>query len=94
MAGIVEPDAGARVLPPGVTAGYMEQDPDMSGFETLGDFAAAGLPAGEEYRVARVAEGLRFDLAAPVATASGGERRRAALARLMVFDLSKSRDFR
>ena len=83
MAGLVEPDAGARVLPPGVTAGYMEQDPGMEGFATLGDFAAAGLPPGEEYRVARVAEGLRFDLAAPVATASGGERRRAALARLM-----------
>ncbi len=83
MAGVVEADAGARVLPPGVTAGYMEQDPDMSGFATLGDFAAAGLPPGEEYRVARVAEGLRFDPSAPVATASGGERRRAALARLM-----------
>src|SRR5512146_1221462 len=83
MAGVVEADAGSRVLPPGVTAGYMEQDPDMSGFVTLGDFAAAGLPPGEEYRVARVAEGLRFDPAAPVATASGGERRRAALARLM-----------
>jgi ATP-binding cassette subfamily F protein uup len=83
MAGLVEADSGARVLPPGVTAGYMEQDPDMSGFETLGDFAAAGLPPGEDYRVARVAEGLRFDPAALVATASGGERRRAALARLM-----------
>jgi ATP-binding cassette subfamily F protein uup len=83
MAGAVEADSGARVLPPGVTAGYMEQDPDMSGFATLGDFAAEGLPPGEEYRVARVAEGLRFDPSAPVATASGGERRRAALARLM-----------
>jgi ATP-binding cassette subfamily F protein uup len=83
MAGVVEADSGVRVLPPGVTAGYMEQDPDMSGFATLGEFAAAGLPPGEEYRVARVAEGLRFDPAATVATASGGERRRAALARLM-----------
>jgi ABC transport system ATP-binding/permease protein len=83
MAGVIDADAGARVLPPGVTAGYMEQDPDMRGFATLGDFAAAGLPQGEEYRVARVAEGLRFDPDALVATASGGERRRAALARLM-----------
>jgi hypothetical protein len=61
----------------------MEQDPDLAGFATLGDFAAAGLPPGEEYRVARVAEGLRFDPEASVATASGGERRRAALARLL-----------
>ncbi len=83
MAGIVEPDAGSRVVPPGVSVGYMEQDPDMAGFATLGDFAASGLAPGEGYRVERVAEGLRFDPAAPVATASGGERRRAALAKLM-----------
>ncbi|GAA0301214.1 ABC-F family ATP-binding cassette domain-containing protein [Rhodovulum strictum] len=83
MAGLVEPDAGARTLSPGMTVGYMEQDPDLSGFATLGDFAAASLPPGEEYRVAMVAEGLKFDPATPVATASGGERRRAALARLL-----------
>jgi ATP-binding cassette subfamily F protein uup len=61
----------------------MEQDPDLSGFETLGDFAAHGLEASEMYRVERAGEGLKFDPARPVATASGGERRRAALARLM-----------
>ena len=83
MAGLVEPDKGARVVPPGVTVGYMEQDPDLSGFATLGDFAAAGLPADEGWKVAAVAEGLRFDPDTPTATASGGERRRAALARLM-----------
>ena len=40
MAGLVEADAGARVIPPGVTVGYMEQEPDLSAFETLGEFAA------------------------------------------------------
>ncbi|TCO72428.1 ABC-F family ATP-binding cassette domain-containing protein [Rhodovulum euryhalinum] len=83
MAGLVEPDRGARVLSPGTTVGYMEQDPDLAGFATLGDFAASTLAHGEEYRVAMVAEGLKFDPATPVATASGGERRRAALARLL-----------
>ena len=83
MAGLVEPDQGARVVPPGVTVGYMEQDPDLSGFATLGDFAASALPEGEEYRVAVVAEGLKFAPETPVATASGGERRRAALAKLL-----------
>ena len=83
MAGLVEPDHGARVVPPGVTVGYMEQDPDLSGFATLGDFAASALPEGEEYRVAVVAEGLKFAPETPVATASGGERRRAALAKLL-----------
>lgn len=83
MARLVEPDRGEVVTPAGISVGYMEQDPDLSGFATLGDFAGAGLPAGEAYRVEMAAEGLKFDSARPVATASGGERRRAALARLL-----------
>ena len=83
MAGLVEPDRGEIVVPPGVSVGYMEQDPDMAGFSTLGDFAASGLEAGEAYKVERAGEGLKFDPARPVETASGGERRRAALAKLM-----------
>ena len=61
MAGLVEPDRGARVIPPGLAAGYMEQDPTMSGHATLGDFATSGLEPGELYRVERAAEGLKFD---------------------------------
>jgi ATP-binding cassette subfamily F protein uup len=83
MAGLVEPDRGQVVVPQGVTVGYMEQDPDLSGFATLGDFAASRLPEGEAYRLAVVAEGLKFNPETPVATASGGERRRAALAKLL-----------
>ncbi|MDZ7710474.1 MAG: ABC-F family ATP-binding cassette domain-containing protein [Roseovarius sp.] len=83
MAGLVEPDSGARVVSPGVSVGYMEQEPDMAGFATLGDFAMSNLDAGEMYRVEMAGEGLKFDPARPVATASGGERRRAALAKLM-----------
>lgn len=83
MAGLVEPDRGEVIVPTGTTVGYMEQDPDLSGFATLGDFAAAGLAPGEGYRVEMAAEGLKFDPDRPVATASGGERRRAALARLL-----------
>jgi ABC transport system ATP-binding/permease protein len=83
MAGLVQADSGSRVVPPGVTVGYMEQDPDLSAYETLGAYAAARLPEGEEYKVAMVAEGLKFNPETPVSSASGGERRRAALARLM-----------
>jgi len=83
MAGIVEADSGAIVVPPGRAVGYMEQDPKMEGFATLGDFAASGLEPGELYKVERAGEGLKFDPARPVETASGGERRRAALAKLM-----------
>lgn len=83
MAGLVEPDKGARIVSPGMSVGYMEQEPTMEGFATLGDFAASELDPAEEYRVEMAAEGLRFDAARPVSTASGGERRRAALAKLM-----------
>ncbi|NOR32072.1 MAG: ATP-binding cassette domain-containing protein, partial [Sulfitobacter sp.] len=83
MAGIVEPDSGDVIVGPGVSVGYMEQDPDLTGFETLGDFASHGLDPSEMYKVERAGEGLKFDPARPVNTASGGERRRAALARLM-----------
>ncbi len=83
MAGMVEPDKGDIVVPPGVQVGYMEQDPDMSGFATLGDFAVSKLDPSEAYKVERAGEGLKFDPARSVETASGGERRRAALAKLM-----------
>ena len=83
MAGLSEADKGTRVVSPGVTVGYMEQDPDLSGFATLGDYAASRLPEDETYRVMMAAEGLRFNPDTPVSTASGGERRRAALAKLM-----------
>lgn len=83
MAGLVEPDRGNRTIPPGVTVGYMEQEPDLQHFATLGDFAASNLPEGQDYRLAVVAEGLKFNPETPVVSASGGERRRAALAKLL-----------
>ena len=83
MAGLVEPDAGSLVIAPGASVGYMEQDPDMAGFATLGDYATATLDPAEHYKVEMAAEGLKFNPEGDVATASGGERRRAALARLM-----------
>lgn len=83
MAGLVEADHGEVISPAGVQVDYMEQDPDMAGYATLGDYASSGLEPGELYRVERAGEGLKFDPARPVSTASGGERRRAALAKLM-----------
>jgi ATP-binding cassette subfamily F protein uup len=86
MAGLVEPDTGDRVVPQGISIGYMEQDPDLSGYATLGEYAVDGLDASEMYKVERAGEGLKFDPNRAVDTASGGERRRAALARLMAQD--------
>ncbi|MEN8684777.1 ABC-F family ATP-binding cassette domain-containing protein [Marivita sp.] len=86
MAGLVESDRGDRIVPPGISTGYMEQDPDLNGFATLGDYAMHGLDPSELYKVERAGEGLKFDPNRVTDTASGGERRRAALARLMAQD--------
>ncbi|MEM6587924.1 MAG: ABC-F family ATP-binding cassette domain-containing protein [Pseudomonadota bacterium] len=83
MAGLVEADSGTRALPPGASVGYMEQDPDMGGFATLGDFALSDVGPGQVHLVEKAAQGLGFDAGLSPTTASGGERRRAALAKLM-----------
>ncbi|PTX04218.1 ABC-F family ATP-binding cassette domain-containing protein [Pararhodobacter aggregans] len=83
MAGLVDADQGGRVLTPGTSVGYMEQEPDFKGFATLGDYALSRLDPSEGYRVEIAAEGLGFDPSVAVETASGGERRRAALAKLL-----------
>ncbi len=83
MAGLAMPDHGSRFLTPGLSVGYMEQDPDLTGFATLGDFAASGLDEDEAYRVPMVAEGLKLAAEMEPSRASGGERRRAALAKVV-----------
>ena len=60
----------------------------MSGFATLGDFAARALDVSERWRVESAAEGIGIDLTLDPARASGGERRRAALAGLVASDAS------
>ncbi len=83
MAGLTEPDTGSITSPQGTSVGYMEQEPDFTGFATLGDFATATLGPSEAWRVEALADGLKLSLDADPAKASGGERRRAALARLL-----------
>jgi len=83
MAGLVEVDTGGVTVAPGMSVGYMEQDPTMEGCATLGDYASSGMDASDAWRVEAVAEGLKFDPGRDVNVASGGERRRAALAKLM-----------
>ena len=47
MAGAGEPDAGGRFVKPGAAVARLPQDPDLSGFATLADYVAAGLPEAE-----------------------------------------------
>ena len=83
MAGLVEPDAGGRFVQPGKAVAYMAQDPDFSGFETLFDYATAGLDPADYYRVEIAMEGIRLDPSIRCEAASGGERRRAAIAQIL-----------
>ncbi|MEM7212012.1 MAG: ATP-binding cassette domain-containing protein [Pseudomonadota bacterium] len=83
MAGITDIDGGERFVQPGRKVAYLPQDPDPTGFATLTDYAAADLPPEERWKAESAMEGLKVSGDADPVTASGGERRRAALARLL-----------
>ncbi|MEM9780949.1 MAG: ATP-binding cassette domain-containing protein [Pseudomonadota bacterium] len=83
MAGLVEPDEGARFVQPGARIAYLPQDPDMAGFASLAQYAAADLDPAEAWRAEAAMDGLDVAAERDPASASGGERRRAALARLI-----------
>lgn len=82
----VEPDRGLRKIRPGTRIAVLEQEPDFSGYDTLMDFALSGDDAPESYEVEAIADQLGIDMATPAEGASGGERRRAAIARALAQD--------
>ena len=82
-AGLVEPDRGERFVKPGVTVAYLPQEPNLTDHATLADYVAAPLAEEDRWRAEAAMDGLEIDGALDPATASGGERRRAALARLI-----------
>ena len=79
----IDTDRGERRVKPGTRIVFLEQDPDISGFATLMDFALAGDDAPERHEVEAIAGQRGIDMAREAATASGGERRRAAIARAL-----------
>ncbi|MDP3676729.1 MAG: ABC-F family ATP-binding cassette domain-containing protein [Novosphingobium sp.] len=86
IASQLEPDRGKRSIQPGTRVVLLEQDPDFAGFATLMDFALAGADAPQRHQVDAIAGQLGIAMDRPAATASGGERRRAALARALAMD--------
>ncbi|CAA9501797.1 MAG: Bis-ABC ATPase Uup [uncultured Sphingomonadaceae bacterium] len=86
IAGQIEPDRGRRTIVPGTRVVLLEQEPDLSAFGTLCDYALHGDDAPLPHELQAVADGIGIDLARPAATASGGERRRAAIARALAQD--------
>src|SRR6185437_5824467 len=83
-AGDIEADSGRRFLQPGTTVRYLPQVPDLSGFATTLAFVAAGLTEGDDpHRARYLLETLGLTGEEDPARLSGGETRRAALARVM-----------
>jgi ATP-binding cassette subfamily F protein uup len=86
-AGLVEPDSGTRFVQPSATIRYLPQEPDFAGFTTTGAFVAAGLAPGDDPNRARyLLESLGLSGEEVPARLSGGETRRAALARVLAPD--------
>ena len=80
----VEQDSGTRFLQPGTTLRYLPQEPDFAGFTTVLDYVEAGLgPADDPHRARHYLNELGLTGEENPATLSGGEARRAALARTL-----------
>jgi ATP-binding cassette subfamily F protein uup len=83
IAGQVEADEGRRSIVPGTRVVMLEQDPDVSGFATLRDFADSGMDGPALHEIEAIADQIGIDLSREAASASGGERRRAAICRAL-----------
>ncbi len=82
--GSLQADAGARFLQPGCTVGFLPQEPDLTGFATTLDYASAGLGAEDPgYRAEALLGDLGLTGREDPRHLSGGEARRAALARTL-----------
>ena len=83
-AGLVEQDGGTRFAQPGATIRYLPQEPDLGGYATTRDYVEAGLnPHEDPNRAFYLLGNLGLSGDENPATLSGGEARRAALARAL-----------
>src|SRR5262245_14679430 len=86
LAGEIELDHGERFIQPGLTIGYLPQNADLGTAGSVADYVAAGALGTEpdDYRVAWVLDHVKLEGSRPIVTLSGGEGRRAALARTLL----------
>jgi ATP-binding cassette subfamily F protein uup len=86
-AGLIEADSGRRFVDPSATVAYLAQEPDFGAFKSAGAYVEAGLPpAGATGDIGRLYADLGVDPDTACSALSGGEARRAALARIFVAD--------
>jgi ATP-binding cassette subfamily F protein uup len=83
LAGLIDTDEGMRKIVPGTKVVLLEQDPDMGAQATLEDWVLSGDDAPAAHEAAAIAHQIGIDLARDAKTASGGERRRAAIVRAL-----------
>ena len=83
-AGLIEGDAGEVFLQPGTTICYLPQEPELREYSTTSDYVNAGLgPNDDFYRGGYLLEQLGLDGSENTSVLSGGQIRRAALARVL-----------
>ncbi len=83
-AGLVETDRGSVFVQPGALVRYLPQEPDFAGFASTLAYVEAGLRPGDDPHGARfLLEQLGLTGREDPAHLSGGEARRAALARVL-----------
>jgi ATP-binding cassette subfamily F protein uup len=86
-AGLVEPDRGSVFIQPGTVVRYLPQEPDLSGFASTLAYVEAGLrPSDDRHAPRRLLEQLGLTGQEEPAKLSGGEARRASLARVLAAD--------
>ena len=86
LAGSVEADEGRRTIVPGTHVVMLEQDPDVSRFATLEEYVLHGDLAPAAHEAAEISDQLGIDLSRDASSASGGERRRAAIVRALALE--------
>src|SRR3989440_9116141 len=84
-AGLIEPDAGRSFAQPGATVRYLPQEPDLSRFATTLAYVESGfgVEAADRHRALYLLKELGLSGEEDPASLSGGEARRAALARAL-----------
>ena len=86
ISGLMDIDSGETYSEPGLKITYMDQESDLSGFTTLKDYILSGLnpDSHEEYKADILIEELDILAHQEVQTASGGEKKKAALAHALI----------
>ncbi len=80
----VEMDRGERFLQPGTTIRYLQQEPDLSSYDSVMDYVVEGRAPGDDPYLATILLGeLGLGGAEGTKNLSGGEARRAALVRAL-----------